>query len=39
MSLDKNVLSENKQPLLVHLVELRSRLIKTLLCFLNLWKS
>ncbi|MDB9985829.1 twin-arginine translocase subunit TatC [Pelagibacterales bacterium] len=31
MSLDKNVLSENKQPLLVHLVELRSRLIKTMI--------
>ncbi|MDA9137422.1 twin-arginine translocase subunit TatC [Pelagibacterales bacterium] len=31
MSLDKSVLSENKQPLLVHLVELRSRLIKTMI--------
>ena len=31
MSLDKNVLSENKQPLLIHLVELRSRLIKTMI--------
>ena len=31
MSLDKNELSENKQPLLVHLVELRSRLIKTMI--------
>lgn len=31
MSLDKNVLSENKQSLLVHLVELRSRLIKTMI--------
>ena len=31
MSLDKNVLSENKQPLLVHLIELRSRLIKTMI--------
>ena len=31
MSSDKNVLSENKQPLLVHLVELRSRLIKTMI--------
>jgi sec-independent protein translocase protein TatC len=31
MSLDKNELNENKQPLLVHLVELRSRLIKTMI--------
>ena len=31
MSLDKNELSENKQPLLIHLVELRSRLIKTMI--------
>ena len=31
MSLGKNELNENKQPLLVHLVELRSRLIKTMI--------
>ncbi|MDA7763797.1 twin-arginine translocase subunit TatC [Pelagibacterales bacterium] len=37
MSLDKNVLSENKQPLLVHLVELRSRLIKTMIMIMILF--
>jgi sec-independent protein translocase protein TatC len=37
MSLDKNVLSENKQPLLVHLVELRSRLIKTMIMITTLF--
>jgi sec-independent protein translocase protein TatC len=37
MSLDKNELNENKQPLLVHLVELRSRLIKTMIMITTLF--
>jgi sec-independent protein translocase protein TatC len=37
MSLGKNELNENKQPLLVHLVELRSRLIKTMIMITTLF--